>query len=348
MNRYNETRYRRDPLWDELALLPAQLARPPLFDPAEAELSVSIGKRALVPMRLELPLIISHMGYGFVSAETKCAMARAATSIGTAIGGGGGGVLSSELELSSAYIFEYTPGLYGLTPEVLERCAAVEIKLGRSDLGPLGETLPAGLPPEVYSMRMADPNEPYTAPGRFGEINSVSDLRVTVEGLREGSGGKPVGIKLAAGRIEADLDVAIEAGADFVTVDGRSTVGGRLGGPCLPTAQAVARARAHLDGRGSDIDIIAAGGMRTPADFAKALALGATAAASASAVLEAVGADENGDIAEPPEKAALRLEAWMRDVRAAFYEICAFTGHGSVGALSRDDLYMAAPAEKIL
>ena len=116
---------RREPLWDELVFLPAQLARPPLLSPAEAETETVVGRRALVPLKLRLPVIVSHMGCGFVKREAKLAAARAASAAGTAVGGGEGGVLRGEMELSSSYIYEYTPGLLGLTPEVLDRCAAV-------------------------------------------------------------------------------------------------------------------------------------------------------------------------------------------------------------------------------
>ncbi len=319
---------RREPLWDELVFLPAQLSRPPLLSPAEAETETIVGGKALVPLKLKLPVIVSHMDCGFASPELKLAAARAASAAGTAIGGGEGGVLKGEMELSSAYIYEYTPGLLGLTPEVLDRCAAVEIKIGRSDRGPLGEALPPGLDDELYLMRGVEPGSSAASAGRFAEISSPSDLKIAIDGLREGCGGKPVGVKLAAGRVEDDLDFALKAGADFVTLDGRSTFGGPLGGGCLPTLYAVSRARRFLKSRGARLDIIAAGGLRTAADFAKALALGATAVASASAVIEALG--------EPAEPQ--RLERWFASLRGELALICAYTGCLSTAELSPENL----------
>ncbi len=328
----------RDPLWDELVFLPAQLSRFPLFSAAEADLSTVIGKSALVPLRLDIPLIISHMSVGELSAELKCSLARAASEAGIANGSGEGGVIADEAEFSSAYIYEYTPELYGLSPELLRRCSAVEIKIGRSSRGGLGEALPDGLPSEVYRLRGIAPDTLFTSAGRFAEINSAADLRITIDGLRDGSGGVPVGVKLAAGHIEDDLAFALEAGADFVTIDGRSSFhSSPLGGCCLPTLCAVARARDWLESNGAELDIVAAGGMRTSADFAKAIALGATAVASASAVLDAVSAVD-GEMTLSAAETENRLVKWLRSVGSDLAEICAFTGRSSVGGLSRDDL----------
>lgn len=340
----NQTR--RDPLWDRLVFLPAQLSRLPLFSPAEAHTNVTVGKSAMVPMELGLPLIVSHMSYGALSAELKYALARAAAAANTANGSGEGGVLPEEIELSSAYIYEYTPGLYSLSPEVLERCSAVEIKLGRSLSGGLGETLSEGLPTEVYHMRGTEPGAFFSSPGRFAEINSSYDLKITVDGLREGCGGKPVGLKLAAGDIEGDLAAALEAGVDFVTLDGGNNIGGSdvLAGSCVPTLHAICRARRFLEKEGAELDIIAAGGMRTNADFIKALALGATAVASASAVLNAAQAAPDGGLGLSPEETAFQLESFFRRFEADLARVCAFTGrlgpeelsHMDVGSLSTE------------
>lgn len=328
----------RDSLWDELVFLPAQLARPPLFSPAEASCAAVIGKNALIPVKLDMPLIISHMSFGPVSAEVKCALAKAASAAGIAAGSGEGGVLADEIELSSAYIYEYTPGLYGLTPEVLDRCAAVEIKIGRALRGGLGESLPEGLAPEAYRMRGVEGGARFTAPGRFAEINSAADLRITVEGLREGSGGKPIGVKLAAGNIEADLAVAAEAGADFVTVDGRTAGGEVPRGSGVPTLYAVCRAKRFIERHGCAMDIIAAGGLHTAEDFAKAIALGASAAATATAALDAAMADENGRLTLSPAETEARLAKWLHGIKSDLAKICAFTGRMSVGELSPCDL----------
>ncbi len=59
----------------------------------------------------------------------------------------------------------------------------------------------------------------------------------------------------------------------------------------MPTLPALARARRHLDQRGKsgEVTLIITGGLRTPADFAKALALGADGIAVSNAAIQAIG-----------------------------------------------------------
>lgn len=326
--------------WEELTLLPAQLDRFPLFSPAEAVTETVIGRGATVPLRLGTPVLISHMSVGALSPELKCALARAAAEVGTAIGGGDGGVLWDELELSPAYIYEYTPGLWGLTPEVLERCCAVEIKIGQGCGGGTPFVVPEGAGGIAYHLRGGEAGMFFTTPGRFSELNSPADLRLMISGLREGCGGKPVGVKLAAGRIEADLDVIIEAGADFVTIDGgRGGWRGKeylMGG--VPAPMALRRAVKHLERRGSEIDVIITGGIRTPEDAAKALALGAAAAAPASAVLEAACGSVTGTSPFSPEETQLRAANYLRAMTDGLRDICAYTGRSRASELDISDL----------
>lgn len=326
--------------WDKLTILPAQLARFPLFSSAEASTETVIGKNAIVPLALSMPVMISHMSLGALTPELKCAIARAASIAGIANGSGDGGVLEEEIQLSSAYIYEYTPGLYGLTPEVLERCSAVEIKLGQGCGGGTPFSVPAGAPEEVYHMRGGEVGAFFTSPGRFSDLTSPADLRLMIEGLREGCGGKPIGIKLAAGNIEADLDKVLEAGADFVTIDGGSGgwrgKNGLMGG--LPAVNALFRAKRHLVSRGSDIDIIIAGGIGTAADAAKALALGASAVAVASSVLTAACGSVTGTSPFSPIETEARITNYLRGMQSGLRDICAYTGRSHISELDITDL----------
>ncbi len=329
-------------LWEDIILLPAQLSRPPLFSPAEAELSAVVGKNALIPLRLDMPFLVSHMSRGSVPDSLKLIIAASARDAGTASGSGDGGVLKEEMELSSAYIYEYTPGLYGLTPEVLDRCGGVEIKIGQGAKGALGEELPEGLPEEMYRMRGSEPTAFFSTQGRFGEINSPADLRILIDGLREGSGGKPVGVKLAAGRIEEDLDAVAEAEADFVTLDCRFAGSWQpcpeLYGCAVPAVYALSRAKRHLAKINSDLDIIISGGISSAADAAKAIAMGATAVSGATAVLNAAALDENRRMTLSPEETRERLDAFFASMKKDFGKICAFTGRSSISTLDMTDI----------
>lgn len=329
-----------DPGWNRLRLLPAQVDKFPLFSPAEASTHTVIGKNALVPLRLDAPIIISHMSLGALSPELKCALARAASSAGIANGSGDGGVLGEELELSSAYIYEYTPGLYGLTPEVLERCSAVEIKFGQGCGGGTPFHVPAGANEQVYRLRGGEVGAFFSSPGRFADLGSPADLKLMIAGLREGCGGKPVGVKLAAGNIEADLAHIAAAGADFVTIDGghggwqgRAYLMGGLSPVC-----ALRRAKNYLDSAGLSLDIIIAGGICGPEDVAKALALGATAAAPASAVLVAACGKVTGTSPFSPIETEARVTNYLRALTDGLKEICAYTGRASAVELCPDDL----------
>ncbi len=326
--------------WDELTLIPAQLARLPLMCGAEADISAVIGKNALIPLRLNMPVIISHMSYGSVDAPLKRAIARAASGAGIANGSGDGGVLREEIELSAAYIYEYTPGLYGLTPENLDRCSAVEIKLGQGAGGGMPLPIPSDTDESVFEMRNASPSPFFSSPGRFPELNSADDLRLMVDGLREGCCGKPVGLKISAGDIEGDLAAAATAGADFVTIDAGQ--GGWLGRPWLlgggNPVYALCRAKKYIDDNGIDLDIIIAGGIHTPADAAKAVALGATAAAPASAVLKAGCGEFAGTSPFSEEETFLRIRNYLTAMENGLREICAYTGHSSISKLSLEDV----------
>ena len=113
--------------------------------------------------------------------------------------------------------------------------------------------------------------------------------------MREATGGIPIGVKLSAQHIEQDLQAALDIGVDYVILDGRG--GGTGAAPLLfrdnisvPTIPALARARRYLDEQGrDDVTLIITGGLRLPADFIKALALGADAVAVSNAAIQAIG-----------------------------------------------------------
>jgi glutamate synthase domain-containing protein 2 len=133
------------------------------------------------------------------------------------------------------------------------------------------------------------------SPARFPEWTEPAHFRAFADEVRNRTGGIPIGFKLSAQHIEKDIDAALEIGCDYIIVDGR---GGATGAAPLifrdnisvPTIPALARARRHLDTCGrQDVTLIITGGLRTPADFAKALALGADAVAIANSAIQAIG-----------------------------------------------------------
>lgn len=350
------------PGWDDILLLGAQLNPPPLEDDAPVETRTVIGKHAKKPMVLDSPVYISHMSFGALSKETKVALAKGSALAKTAMCSGEGGILQEEKAASYKYIFEYIPNKYSVTDENLKTADAIEIKIGQGTKPGMGGHLPGEkVTPEIAALRGKKPGEDVQSPSKFPEINSKEDLKAMVDMLRERSEGRPIGIKIAAGRIEQDLEHCVFAQPDFITIDGR---GGATGSSpfflreatTVPTVYALSRARKYLDSVHSDIALVITGGLRVSPDFAKALAMGADAIAIASAALIAAACQQYricgsgncpmGIATQNPElRARLNMEAAAQRVanflNVSLSELKTFariTGHSSVHDLSMADL----------
>ena len=286
------------PSWDDILLLGSQLNPPPLNDGDFVDTTTVIGKHARKPMVLENPVYISHMSFGALSKEVKVALARGSAMAKTAMCSGEGGILPEEKEVAYKYIFEYIPNKYSVTDENLRSSDAIEIKLGQGTKPGMGGHLPGEkVTEEIAAIRGKKQGEDIQSPSKFPELNTKEDLRDMVDLLRRRSEGRPIGIKIAAGNIEQDLEYCVYAQPDFITIDGR---GGATGSSPLflreattvPTIYALHRARTYLDSVGSDISLVITGGLRVSADFAKALAMGADAIAVASAGLIAAACQQ--------------------------------------------------------
>jgi glutamate synthase domain-containing protein 2 len=351
------------PFWDDILLKGAQLAKLPLNKDEPVETQTVIGPRAASPLVLEMPVYITHMSFGALSKEAKLALARGSAAVGTAMCSGEGGILPESLASAHRYIFEYVPNRYSVTDENLAAVAAVEIKIGQSAKPGMGGHLPGGkVTEEIAQIRGFPAGEPITSPAHYPDIRNADELRDKVTWLREKTNGKPVGIKLAAGHLEADLEVALQAKPDFITIDGRP--GATAAAPkfvkaatSIPTVFALYRARRFLDRAGADgVSLVITGGLRVPADFAKALALGADAIAIGTAAMIACGCQQYrvchtgrcpvGVATQDPElRARLDVDASAERVanflRATNKELEAFarlTGNSDVHHLGIHDL----------
>jgi glutamate synthase domain-containing protein 2/rubredoxin len=288
-------RTRKDVIaWDDILIRGAQLARIPLNKEAEVKTRTVIGKRAAHPLVIETPVFITHMSFGALSREIKLALAKGSAAVKTAMCSGEGGILDDSLVSSHKYIFEYVPNQYSVTDENLQRVDAVEIKIGQSSKPGMGGHLPAAkVTEEIAAVRGFPVGEDIISPAHFEDITTPDELKSKVEWLRDKTGGKPIGIKLAAGHIEADLEVALHAGPDFITLDGRPGATGASpkivkATTSVPTIFALHRARRFLDEKGADgVALIITGGLRVSSDFAKALAMGADAIAIGTSALMA-------------------------------------------------------------
>ncbi len=286
------------PNWDDILLLGAQLNPPPLNDGDFVDTVTVIGKHAKKPMVLDSPIYISHMSFGALSREVKIALAKGSAMARTAMCSGEGGILPEEKQAAYKYIFEYIPNKYSVNDENLQSSDAIEIKIGQGTKPGMGGHLPGEkVTEEIAAIRGKKQGEDIQSPSKFPELNSKEDLRDMVDMLRRRSDGRPIGIKIAAGNIERDLEYCVFANPDFITIDGR---GGATGSSPLflreattiPTIYALSRARKYLDSVHSDISLVITGGLRVSADFAKALAMGADAVAIASAGLIAAACQQ--------------------------------------------------------
>lgn len=350
------------PGWDDILILGAQLNPAPLNECDSVTTMTVIGKNAKRPMILENPVYISHMSFGALSKEIKVALARGSAMAKTAMCSGEGGILPEEKEAAYKYIFEYIPNKYSVTDENLKSSDAIEIKIGQGTKPGMGGHLPGEkVTPEIAKIRGKQPGEDIQSPSKFEEINTKEDLKEMVTMLRERSDGRPIGIKIAAGRLERDLEFCVYAEPDFITIDGR---GGATGSSPLllreatsvPTVYALYRARKYLDSIHSDISLVITGGLRVSADFAKALAMGADAIAVASAGLIAAACQQyricgsgNCPVGIATQDSALRarinVEASAQRVanflNVSLQELKTFariTGHSCVHDLCVEDL----------
>jgi glutamate synthase domain-containing protein 2/CDGSH-type Zn-finger protein len=284
------------PHWDDIQILAAQFARKPLMEDVSVGTDLVIGAKARKPLKLEIPLFVSDMSFGALSEEAKIALAAGAERSGTGICSGEGGMLPEEQQANSRYFYELASAQFGYREELLERVQAFHYKGGQGAKTGTGGHLPANkVTGKIAEVRQLPEGTAAVSPPTFADLNTSADFRDFSERVREVSGGIPVGFKLSANHIEADIDFALEAGADYIILDGRG--GGTGAAPLIfrdnisvPTIPALARARKHLDQCDQkDVALIITGGLRTPADFIKAMCMGADGVAVSNAAMQAIG-----------------------------------------------------------
>jgi len=284
------------PKWDELQFVVGQLARMPLLDTAEVGTKLVIGPNARKPLTLELPLFVSDMSFGALSEEAKIALAKGAELAGTGICSGEGGMLPEEQAANSRYFYELASARFGFSWDKVKKCQAFHFKGGQGAKTGTGGHLPGNkVKGKIAQVRGLEPGQDAVSPARFPEWDNLSQFRDFAQQVREQTGGIPIGFKLSAQHVEKDIDAALEVGVDYIILDGRG--GGTGAAPLIfrdnisvrpPPAEAPPRRlRDPFDHK--QVTLIATGGLRTPADFAKAMALGADGVAVSNSALQAIG-----------------------------------------------------------
>jgi len=284
------------PVWEDIQFTTAQLSRMPMLDEEPVGTDVIIGPNAKKPLKLDIPLIVSDMSFGALSEEAKNALAMGAEMAGTGICSGEGGMLAEEQEANSRYFYELASARFGYSMDKVKKCQAFHFKGGQGAKTGTGGHLPGHkVTGKIALVRGLKEGEPALSPARFPDWRDLAPIKDFAAQVREETGGIPIGYKLSAQRVEDDIDAALKVGVDYIILDGRG--GGTGAAPLLfrdnisvPTIPALARARRHLDSSDrKNVTLIITGGLRVPADFVKALALGADAIAVSNSALQAIG-----------------------------------------------------------
>ncbi len=291
---------RRVPHFDDLLFLGASMSRYPLEGYREkCETSVTLGSRfASKPIELAIPITIAGMSFGALSGPAKEALGRGATLAQTSTTTGDGGMTDEERNHSEKLVYQYLPSRYGMNPDDLRRCDAIEIVVGQgAKPGGGGMLLGQKISDRVAGMRNLPAGIDQRSACRHPDWTGPDDLEIKILELREITGWeKPIYVKIGGARPYFDTTLAIKAGADVVVLDGMQ--GGtaatqdvfieHVGQPTLACIREAVRALQDLRVH-REVQLIVSGGIRTGADVAKALALGADACSIGTAAMIALG-----------------------------------------------------------
>ena len=286
---------------DDIHFIPAQINKIPLNREDPVNSTVTLGKKAKKPLKLSSPILISGMSFGAVSKNVKLVIMKAASNLKIGFNSGEGGLLDEEKIHGGDYrIFQYSTGRYGVDEEIIRQAAAVEIRFGQGAYPGKGSYLPAEkMTSEVARIRKLKPGESAYSPAHHSDIKNRKDLEDKISWIRDITDGSPVGAKIGCGDIKKDVTILANAGVDFITLDGfgggtgatelyvRENVGIPLFS-ALPQAYQTLKELELKD----EISIIASGGLRKSADFAKCLALGADAVYIGTAALIAINCQQ--------------------------------------------------------
>jgi glutamate synthase domain-containing protein 2 len=291
------------PSFDDLTFIPCSLTRIPLEGYRErCRTTTVLGTRhAKRPIELETPVMITGMSWGALSYNAKVALAQGARAAGSSTTTGDGGMLPAEREHARVLVYEVLPSRYGMNVHHLRSADGIELTVGQgAKPGTGGMLLGSKISSEIAAARELPPGVDQRSPARHPDWLGPDDMIIKIEELREATDWQvPIFVKMGATRVYDDVKLAAKAGADVVVVDGME--GGTAASPDIlqdhtgiPTLAAVCEARQALQDMGlyGHVQLIIAGGIRSGADAAKALALGADAVYIGTAALIALNCNK--------------------------------------------------------
>jgi glutamate synthase domain-containing protein 2 len=288
------------PTFDDLLFLGASMSRYPLEGYRErCDTSVTLGTRyAKKPIELKIPITIAGMSFGALSAQAKESLGRGATIMGTSTTTGDGGMTPEERGHSEKLVYQYLPSRYGMNPDDLRKADAIEVVVGQgAKPGGGGMLLGQKISDRVAEMRNLPKGIDQRSSCRHPDWTGPDDLEIKISELREITDWQvPIYVKVGATRTFFDVTLAVKAGADVVVVDGMQ--GGtaatqdvfieHVGIPTLPAVRLAVEALQELDMH-RKVQLIVSGGIRSGADAAKAIAMGADAVSIGTAAMIALG-----------------------------------------------------------
>jgi glutamate synthase domain-containing protein 2 len=356
--------------WDKLLFNPVHLFNLPTPENVGIQTSATIGHRAKKPLTISIPVMIAAMSFGgALSKNAKIALAKGATMAGTATNSGEAGLLKEEREAAQLFIGQYNRGGWLNSPEKYRLLDAIEIQLGQGAQGSTNQrTTAINIGEDYQEVFGLKDGEDAIIHSRLPGVNTKDEFIGLVRRLKHET-GVPVGLKIAASHhLEKELGIALEAGVDFITLDGAE--GGTHGGSPtlqddvgLPTLFAITRAVEFLTNKKArqDVNIIAAGGLVTPGQMLKALALGADAVYIGTAAIMALVSEQMVESApfEPPtslvvysgkmtdsldvEKGAQSLFRYLNACIREMKQVAVSLGKTTLTDLSKSDLCCLDP-----
>ena len=286
---------------DDLFFKPAQIKKFPLNFEDPVNTRVVLGPQAKKPLKVESPIMISGMSFGAVSKNVRMVISKTAEKIKFAFNSGEGGIIPEELDIGADYrIVQYSTGRFGTDEKILKSASAVEIRFGQGAYPGKGSYLPAEkITEEIAQTRNLKPGEASYSPAHHLDMTDYSSIKEKVTWLREITEGAPIGAKIGCGDVKEDVILLAKAGVDFIALDGfgggtgatNLYVRDNVGMPIFTALPQAYNALQNLKIK-DKISLIAGGGLRSSADYAKCLSLGADAVYIATAALIAINCQQ--------------------------------------------------------
>jgi len=335
------------PRFDDLVFLAASISRYPLEGYREKCTTKTIlGTRfAKKPIELDIPITVAGMSFGALSANVKEALGRAASAVGTSTTTGDGGMTEEERRSSKTLVYQCLPSRYGFKPDDVRKADAIEVVIGQgAKPGGGGMLLGQKINPRVAGMRVLPQGVDQRSACRHPDWTGPDDLVIKIQELRELTDWeKPIYVKIGATRVYHDVKLCVHAGADVIVLDGMQ--GGtaatqtvfieNVGIPTLPALRQAVDALEDMNMRGK-VQLIVSGGIRTGADVAKALALGADAVSIGQGVLFALGCNHDSYVQKGARHSAVADYAAL-GTAPGFCHHC-HTGKCPVGVTTQDEV----------